>query len=152
MFKKQTKIDSDRETQKLLRRNGLKATLPRRAILKTIANTAKPLSIREIIDTLDGAYNKTTVYRFMNRLKHIGIIKQIDLRHNHAHFELARTDDHHHLVCIHCSFLEDVADCSVEDMYNDVLKRSSRFAFIKQHALEFYGVCKHCTKNIPTGQ
>lgn len=138
--------------KKMLWTHGLKATLPRVAILE-IFNTAKrPLAAQEIIDAMgDGRgrrrakkINQTTVYRTIKALKECGVITQIDLRHNHAHYEMAAAKKHHHLVCLQCGRIEDVYKCGIEETQAAVLRSSRHFAKIKEHALEFYGVCKKC--------
>ena len=88
--------------------------------------------------------DQATVYRTVKSLKQKGIIRQIDLRQNHAHYEFADMAEHHHLVCAECGKIEDVRHCKVENWEGTVLHHSKHFAEIRQHALEFYGVCKTC--------
>ena len=72
------------------------------------------MSAQEIIDALPSDTDQATVYRTIKSLKEKGVIKQIDLRHNHAHYELANIAEHHHLICLRCGRIEDVAHCGVE--------------------------------------
>lgn len=130
----------------LLRKSGYKATSSRLAILELFEKTKKPLSAQEIIESLPHGSDHVTVYRTLKSLKTKGIIKQIDLRHNHAHYELTNLKEHHHLVCLQCGKVEDVHRCGVEVMESSVLRNSKHFAEIQQHALEFYGICKACIK------
>ncbi len=106
------------------------------------------MSAQEIIDALSLRTDQATVYRTLNMLKEKGIIKQIDLRHNHAHYELADSADHHHLICLHCGKMEDVAHEDADIMESAVLRTTKNFAEIKTHALEFYGTCKTCAKKM----
>jgi Fur family ferric uptake transcriptional regulator len=134
----------------ILRKAGLKATPTRLAILIVLRRSKNPLSAQEIIEKLGKGFDQTTVYRFMRKLKDIGIIRQIDLRQNHAHFEWFDLDDHHHLVCVHCGRIEDITGCGVEAMHKSILNTAKGFSEIRQHSLEFYGICKNCKKNIIT--
>jgi Fe2+ or Zn2+ uptake regulation protein len=134
------------DLRNLLRKSGHKATPSRLAILDIFKKTRKPLSAQEIIDSLSRDTDQATVYRTLKSLKEKGIIKQIDLRHNHAHYELADMAEHHHLICLQCGRIEDVMHCGVEAMESTILKSSRHFAEIRQHALEFYGICKSCAK------
>ncbi len=136
-------------SREVLRKSGYKATPSRLAILGIFRKTRKPMSAQEVIDTLPHDTDQATVYRTLKSLKEKGIIKQIDLRHNHAHYELAALAEHHHLICLHCGKIEDVRHCGVEEIQSTVLRSSKHFAEIKQHALEFYGVCKSCSKKTP---
>ncbi len=128
-----------------LHRGGYKATLPRLAILDVFKKAKKPLSARQVIEALPMSIDQTTVYRTFKSLREKGIIRQIDLRHNHAHYELADVAKHHHLVCVRCGRIEDV-HCYGEEIQNKVLQGSKHFGEIRTHALEFYGICKKCIK------
>ena len=130
----------------ILRKIGYKATPSRIVILEIFKKSRKPLSAQEIMDLLPRGTDQVTVYRSLKSFKEKGIIKQIDLRHNHAHYELANLVEHHHLICLRCGKVEDVHKCGIEGMESGVLKSSKHFAEIRQHALEFYGVCKSCAR------
>lgn len=138
----------------ILRKSGLKATDQRLTILEIFNKAKRPLSAQEIIELLPrpgrnaerSVMDQATIYRTLKSLKKNGIIRPIDLRHNHAHYELAKLAEHHHLICLRCSKVEDVHRCGIEDMQKAVLHSSKHFAEIKQHALEFYGVCTSCAK------
>jgi Fe2+ or Zn2+ uptake regulation protein len=134
----------------LLRKSGYKATPTRLAVLALLQKSRNPVSAQDIMDALRRstgrrhAADQATVYRTVKSLKQKGIIRQIDLRQNHAHYEFADMAEHHHLVCAECGKIEDVRHCKVEDWEGTVLRHSKHFAEIRQHALEFYGVCKAC--------
>ncbi len=127
----------------LLRKSGYKATPSRLAVLSVLEKSKRPLSAKDIIDSLRDI-DQATVYRIINALKVKGLIRQIDLRQNHAHYEIFREEEHHHLICIKCGIIEDVHDCGLDSMHGDILKHSKRFVEVRQHALEFYGICKNC--------
>lgn len=127
-----------------LRKSGYKATPSRLAILEVFRGASKPLSAQGIIDLLPRDINQATIYRTLKSLKEKGIIVPIDLRHNHAHYELANLAKHHHLICIRCGRVEDIHRCGIEETYPKMLRASKHFSRITEHALEFYGVCKKC--------
>lgn len=129
-----------------LRKSGYKATPSRLAILEAFRGASKPLSAQGIIDLLPRDINQATVYRTLKSFKIKGIIKQIDLRHNHAHYEFADLADHHHLICLSCGRIENVEHHNAEAMERAILHNAKHFAEIKQHTLEFYGTCKACAK------
>ena len=130
----------------MLRKSGYKATPSRLAIMGVFNKTKSPMSAQEIMDSLPSEIDQATVYRTLKSLKEKGVIKQIDLRHNHAHYELADIAEHHHLVCLRCGRIEDVAHCGIEAVQSAILRDAKHFAEIKAHALEFYGVCRACAK------
>jgi len=132
----------------LLRKGGCKATSPRLSVLEVLARARNPISAQDVIKVMGKKADQATVYRIFKTLKEKGIIRQIDLRHNHAHYEISGSDEHHHLICVHCGKIEDVHDCGIDDTYAVILRHSKHFLEIKQHALEFYGVCKTCSKKV----
>lgn len=132
------------EIHAIIRKTGLKATPARVAILRILHKNRHPMSAQEIIEKLGPTVNQATVYRFMKGAANAGIIKQIDLRQNHARFEIFDEADHHHLVCVYCGKVRDVADCGIGDMHSKILQKAHDFAHIREHSLEFYGICKHC--------
>jgi Fe2+ or Zn2+ uptake regulation protein len=134
----------------LLRTSGFKATPSRLAILELFKRSKKPLAAQEIIDLLPKGTDAVTVYRTLKSFSAKGIIHQIDLRHNHAHYELTDIAEHHHLICLRCGRIEDVHECGIEDMQAAILRKTKHFAEIKQHTLEFYGVCKSCARTAET--
>ena len=130
----------------LLRTSGYKATVSRMQVLSLLESSRHPLSAQDIVEAVGSAMNQATVYRILKALNEKGLIRQIDLRHNHAHYEITKQDEHHHLVCTECGRIEDVHECGVESMHGAVIKHSKQFAIVRQHALEFYGICKVCEK------
>ncbi len=130
--------------RRTLRAHGLKATPARIAVLTALARAPRPMSAQAVMDALPRNADQATVYRTFRTLKEKGVIRQIDLRHNHAHYEIAGAEEHHHLVCLQCGRVEDVDRCWIEDMQPAVLRRAKHFARITQHALEFYGICRSC--------
>ncbi|TSA46393.1 transcriptional repressor [bacterium] len=143
-------MDLKASNQALLRKSGYKATPARLAILDILAKAKKPKSIEKIRENLDSRKiqaDQATVYRTLNALKNRGIVSQIDLQHNHAHFELSQPENHHHhIVCCSCGRIEDVSGLQIEKLTKQILKKSPAFAAIKSHAFEFFGVCKNCQK------
>ncbi len=135
----------------LLRKSGYKATPSRIAILEVFKKNKNPISAQEIINELPSDTDQATVYRTLKSLKGKGVIKPIDLRHNHAHYELANIVEHHHIICLGCGKIEDVHHCWVKEVQDTVLHDSKHFAEIRQHTLEFYGLCKSCAKKHPDG-
>lgn len=143
MIRKSIQVDQ-RDFSAALRRCGLKITPGRVALLKLLARERKPLSVQKIVRRLGaGLFDQATVYRSLNAMTHAELIRRIDLRHGHAHYELADSTDHHHVVCVECNRIEDVTQCNLSKMTQSALRQSG-FAEIRQHSLEFFGVCQKC--------
>lgn len=129
----------------LLRKSGYKATPPRIAIITMFKKSREPLSAQQIADALP-RIDQATVYRTLKSFKEKGIIRPVDLRHNHAHYEFVDAADHHHIICLRCGRIENVEHHGVGEMERTILQNAKHFTKIKQHTLEFYGICKSCEK------
>jgi Fur family ferric uptake transcriptional regulator len=134
--------------RELLHKRGYKATPPRLAILALFKKHKDPMSAQRVIGLLprNAGIDQATIYRTFKSLRASGIIRQVDLRHNHAHYEIADAHDHHHLVCLQCGRIEDVEHHEVDALEASILRNAKHFSEIREHALEFYGICKTCAK------
>ena len=121
-----------------------RVTPSRLAVLAVLEKEKRPLSVEKIIKSIgEKNIDYVTAYRTITSLKKVGLLKQIDFQHNHAHYELASLGDHHHVVCVQCDKVTDVEHCNIDAMQKNAL-RESDFQEITQHSLEFFGVCKKC--------
>lgn len=133
----------------VLRANGYKATPARLHVLSVLKSADHPLTTQEILKKLGGKVNQATVYRTLESLLAVSIVRQVDMQHGHAHYELlSGSTHHHHLICRSCGQTEDVPRCGIEAIEASVLQKSKTFANIEDHALEFFGQCKKCIKLI----
>ena len=133
------------DLSQLLRKGGYRATPPRLAVLEVLQKARRPLTIKEIMaGSLAGHMDQVTVYRTLKTLKKIGMARQIEFQHGHAHFEIASARDHHHIICTKCERIEDFTECFADEIKSKLLTRSSRFAEITDHSLEIFGICKAC--------
>src|SRR6478609_7973773 len=97
-----------------LRDAGLRVTGPRLAVLAALA--ADP---RADTDTLAeaarvelGAVSTQAVYDVLRALTDARLVRRIEPAGSPARFELRVDDNHHHVVCRGCGFVDDV-DCAV---------------------------------------
>lgn len=136
------------EWSEILREQGLKCTPARVAVLVALSGVKKPLTVEEIgqkvkrqkIDTV-------TLYRTVQRLTNAGLVRRIDFRHGHAHYELNDAKrDHHHIICTKCHAVEDFAGCDFSDLTRRALSQTKNFRMILEHSLELFGLCKKCEK------
>ena len=130
--------------EEILRREGFKATSPRIAVLKALQSSSKPLTVQEIVGKIGKQVDQATVYRTLEALVASRVVRIIELRHGHAHYELRDEEDHHHIVCTKCSRIEDIHECIANSMLKKVISQSN-FASVTDHSLEFFGICKNCS-------
>lgn len=135
------------EHTELLRKQLLKATPTRLAVMLVLSKSTRPVSIQDVLKKVGkDKINQVTAYRILQTLKEVGLVRKIDLQHNRSYYELAPQEDHHHMVCTQCGKMEDVEGCVVEDMMSTILKQSKQFARLTEHSFEIFGVCTECVR------
>ncbi len=143
----------------VLKNAGYKVTPARLGILEIFSKTKSPLDAENVYKQLkkgrvsmDGTrhdfaksknINEVTVYRTLTSFTESGILKRIDLRKNSVHFELAK-EHHHHIVCTKCDTVEDIENKELEKVLGKIVNKLSKFKRIKEHSLEFFGLCVKC--------
>ena len=131
----------------LLRAYSYKATPGRVAILAVLEKNRRPLSVPDIHKELKSKVDQVTIYRTLETFAESGIVRKIDLQHSHTHYEIVLGHDHHHhIVCKKCGKVEDIELYKIETFEKDALKKSKLFSTIKNHSLEFFGICNACAK------
>jgi len=129
-----------------LRGQSRKITSPRAAILEILRQHPHPLTNREIHAALPkGSCNLATIYRSMHLLEAMGMVKRFDFGDGAARFELVSEGDdghHHHLVCIKCAEVVEIAECFPGDIERRIAAANGFKAVT--HKLEFFGLCPDC--------
>jgi Fur family transcriptional regulator, ferric uptake regulator len=143
---KHSKPSSLPELTDKLRRDARRITGPRQAILQAMRQHTRPLAIKEIYSKLGTSHcDLVTVYRSMEMLCTMGMVKRVDLGKGGARFELISEGDdghHHHLVCTQCDTVLPVEDCLLPRVDRNIAKASG-FKSVT-HRLEFFGLCPKC--------
>lgn len=135
-----------KEFASILKGVGLKVTPIRLAVLSIFSSDCKPVNAEYILRRLKAKdVNLVTIYRTLSSFQKAGILKRINLHKDSVHYELAH-HHHHHIVCTDCGAVESFDDCDIDKVSKDILGKSSRFKTIKHHSLEFFGLCKSCSK------
>ena len=148
MSKHKIIVDKGPTSSEILKKATLKVTPARVEVLKLLTKVKKPLAIDEIIDRLKlKTVDKVTVYRTMKKLTDSNVVREVELRHGHAHYEINdKAHDHHHLVCVRCGRVEDFVGCNFEKASREALQQVSSFKTILQHSMELFGVCRECSR------
>ncbi|MES2953437.1 MAG: Fur family transcriptional regulator [Patescibacteria group bacterium] len=130
----------------LMRKSGYRATPARLRLAALLSREAKPMSIQGIERAFGGKKaDVVTLYRTLFAFEKAGFVRQVDLRHGHAHYEWAHErTHHHHLVCTRCGVTEEYDGCEFAAFSKKALKKSKQFARIEDHASELFGICTRC--------
>ncbi|MBM3925221.1 MAG: transcriptional repressor [SAR202 cluster bacterium] len=116
-------------------------TSSRRAVLDAVAAWPGHFSAEELCKTVPRA-GRATVYRTLASLQEAGILCRVMVDNGSPRYELGGGRHHHHLVCVDCGQVQDIAGCGLDDFVERV---SRRFGYETEgHRLEVYGRCARC--------
>lgn len=135
---------SIKEFKRILRKHSMYITAQRIALFKLLLNEPKPLPLQDVAKKLDSKLDLVTVYRNIESLERVGIIKKISTGWNYK-VELSERfrEHHHHLTCTNCNKtkrirLSESTEASLKSL-------GSRQGFrVKSHEVELYGICSSC--------
>ena len=100
-----------------LRSQGHRITKQREKILEALSAT--PQSVGVIYKKLNNKVNLVSVYRNLELLSKIDIIRVLDFGDGKKRYELIDEGrHHHHLICNHCGSTEDVAINEIDFLKN----------------------------------
>ncbi len=132
-------------------------TIPREAIVDLLSRTARHLSAKEIYAAVYPLYpgiGLTTIYRTLDLLRRLGLVRRVSGPDGQSRYELKREDGrnyHHHLICTRCGRIVDGRDFLEEEQammkkMAEALARKHHFLITDQN-VEFLGLCQDCQKS-----
>lgn len=137
------------ELRQALQNQGLKLTRSRLAVLQVLAATSEHLKVAEVhrrAREIDGRIGLASVYRTMELLARLRLVKDVHVEHRHRHYARIREHHGHHLVCNGCGLVVEFSDCQLERLTR-ALARRTKFR-IEAHCMEFFGQCRDCRRRL----
>lgn len=127
------------QVARLLRERGLRWTRQREQVLEAVRELghATPEQVHRAVTGIDLA----TVYRTLDVLEEIGLIKHMHLGHGAPAYRPAE-DEHIHVVCHQCGSVVDVPHSLVDDLQRR-LRAERGFELDRAH-LTVFGRCADC--------
>ena len=130
----------------ILRRDGLKYTPQRVAVLKEVLKDQGHRECEDIYLALrqKGSHvSRATIYRTMDILVKNDFARKMEIGDGRARYESKVDIPHHdHLVCTSCGKIMEFVDQDVEDLQNKIAKR---YHFkLRRHIHHLFGICKEC--------
>ena len=131
---------------KFLKKRGFSFTRQRKMILEQVFKNHKHFEAKNIGEALlkrKLQVSRATVYRTLAHLENCGLIKKMDLRHGHSHFEHTHGHKHHeHICCEKCGKVIEFSDLHIEKKIAEILKK---YDFnITNHSIQIFSICKNC--------
>ena len=144
---KNLRITEQDRFRALLRTAGFKATPARMRLLRILERAHEPLSVEKITKRLGSlAPDMATIYRSLRNLHAAGILRHVDFKHRHAHYEINDPKDHHHFTCTNCGRIENFENCDLSKLIARALKKTNSFSKVTEHSLELFGLCFKCAR------
>jgi len=133
----------------ILKKNNLKYTKQREAVLKTMYNNDEhfsPESLYLLIKKTNPELNVgiATVYRTLNLLEESDIVTSLSFGASGKKYELGNKPHHDHMICKICEEIIEFENSSIEKIQEDIAKE---YDFkLTSHLMQLYGICKNCQK------
>lgn len=139
-----------RLVQSRLREREVRFTSGRQAVVAELSRAGGPRSAAELSDSLGDDVPLSSIYRTLAVLDDAGVVTPHLGAKGLTRFELAEwlTGHHHHLVCLNCGSVSDVAlaDETEARVVSLVGQISAAAGFgATDHALEIEGYCADCS-------
>ncbi|WP_018657511.1 Fur family transcriptional regulator [Actinomadura flavalba] len=130
--------------QEELRAKGYRVTPQRQLVLEAVTNLehATPEEICTEVQRTAKGVNISTVYRTLELLEELGLVKHAHLGHGPPNYHLASDAEHIHLVCRRCGSAQDADPAAATGLADEL---AARFGFVTDvHHLTVYGECREC--------
>jgi len=139
--------------KKALQDRGLRATRTRLIVLEVLARSTEHLKVAEVhrrARQIDGRVGLASVYRTMELLSRLQLVKHVHVDHRHRHYARISERHGHHLVCNGCGLVVEFNDCQLERLTR-ALARRTKFR-IEGHCMDFFGQCRDCCRQANTSK
>lgn len=139
------------DVRELLRRSGLRLTVPRLTVLEVVHHEAKHGDAEFIVRAARarlGTLSRQAVYDNLNALVSAGLVRRIEPAGRPALYETRVGDNHHHLICRQCHATVDI-DCAAGQA--PCLEPSANHGYtIDEAEVVFWGLCPSCQLSTPS--
>jgi len=115
--------------------------------LFNLLSTSEPLTINEIITTLESTIDRASIYRNVSLFEELNISKRLSIGWK---YKIELSDEyshhHHHFTCNDCLQTMVLGDDPIlEQNINSLIKNEG--LTMTEHQLEIRGLCKSCQLN-----
>lgn len=115
---------------------------PRHAVIDAVLAQSGLFTAEELCLAVSGV-GRATVYRTLARLQDEGVVCRVPVEGGGMRYRLGEARHHHHLVCLECGDVQDIAGCGVDDFVGGIARE---FGYeLVDHRLDIYGRCSACS-------
>ena len=143
-------VKSSNET---LRKKGYRLTPQRHMILSVIQEAGGHLSIDQILERVQERnpyVSLSTVYRTLELLRELGLVRENHLPGEQPHYETAESTEHHHLVCRRCRTIIHLEDNLLGNLHKQLQQQHAFHGLTLD--LVAAGYCDACWKKMQQEQ
>lgn len=127
-----------------VREGGLRVTSARRLLIEALWEADQPLSAEELLERLGGRSDLGSVYRNLEALERLGLIRHVHLGHGPGLYARASLGPREYLLCDSCG-AHIAVDPSELDEVRDFIRR--RFSYEARFShFPVAGLCPKCAK------
>lgn len=138
------------EVYALLRDAGHRVTAQTRFVLERLFATADPISAQQIADDSgDAAIQTSSVYRSLERLEELGVVRHVHLGHGPSLYLLVGGGEREFLVCEGCGRARALDPAALDPIRAEIARRfgyQARFGHFP-----IVGLCAECAAGAPDG-
>ncbi len=139
--------------KEIIRKNGLKFTSQREAILQTLYENPEHFTSENLYLLVKEKYPEinigiATVYRTLALLEENGLVSSISLGTQGKKFEIANKPHHDHLICKQCGKIVEFENEKIESLQEEIAEANG-FA-LTHHLMQLYGICRACQQKNPS--
>ncbi len=142
-------VDSVEAAETTLREHGLRVSSARRLVLEALFQADRPLSAEAIADGVPDRVPRSdlaSVYRNLETLEELGLIRHVHLGHGPGLYALARDGDREYLVCERCAAVQALPAADLDDVRELVRARHGFEASF--HHFPIVGLCAECAADV----
>ncbi|MBN1583742.1 MAG: transcriptional repressor [Anaerolineae bacterium] len=128
----------------VLRQGGYRLTQPRLAVLQVLEKNDEGLNPEAIYQqgkTICPSLGLVTVYRTLDLLTELGLVRRVHSGHR-CHSYACAGSDRHHLICQACHRVIEFPCNGLDGLIESVRRRTGYT--ITEHLLELSGLCPEC--------
>jgi Fur family ferric uptake transcriptional regulator len=135
----------DPSLAEMLRARGLRLTAQRQLVLEAVyaLGHATPDQVHAAVSRTAAGVNITTVYRTLELLEDLGLVRHTHLSHGSPTYHAVGEDQHVHLVCRGCGRVDEVSPSVLDGLVGNL--QSSRGFGVDVGHVALFGICRQCS-------
>ena len=134
------------QLDRVCREAGIPCTIQRRSLLEGVLDCNDHPTANRIFGAVrarNPRISRATVHRNLELLSELGVITKTGHTGGVARYD-ARTDIHHHLICLRCNSIVDIDDQNLSSL---TIPDTSAFGFeVTDFRVQLRGICRNCRK------